>query len=130
MMIQETVALLQSFLNQHVTAADFAKHYIELFRSHQKEPSKEFKEIEKDYLTGKMTREDFLTRVRLANPGMMDERLFAILEDLYEDVDAYSPSLVPDEESPYIITEETLRQEATEGLVRLNSYISQQTGTQ
>lgn len=60
----------------------------------------------------------------LAEPGGMEADLFYILEDLFEDVDAYSPSWRPEDENWYRITEPTLRKEAQDALVKLDALIS------
>ncbi len=59
-----------------------------------------------------------------AEPGGMDRRLYEILEDLFEDVDAYSPLWSPADENWYRITEPTLRKEAQNALHELDALIS------
>ena len=38
----------------------------------------------------------------------MDREVFAVLEDLFEDVDAYVPELLPEKETSLAITKDTL----------------------
>jgi hypothetical protein len=60
----------------------------------------------------------------LQDPGdEMDRPLFDILEDLWEDVEAYSPMWSPEEEDPFKITEEALRREAIQALMELDRYL-------
>jgi len=57
--------------------------------------------------------------------GEIDANLFHILEDLFEDIDAYSPMWTPDDEAkfPYRITEPTLRLEAQKSFIELEEYM-------
>jgi hypothetical protein len=60
--------------------------------------------------------------------GDMDKRLFDILEDLFEDLDAYSPmwTLEDEKDAPYRITEVTLRKEVVIALQKLEDYFADQ----
>lgn len=54
----------------------------------------------------------------------MDKALFDILQNLWEDAEAYSPLWLPEDIGPFNITEETLRQEAAQTLAELNQRYS------
>ena len=56
-------------------------------------------------------------------PTGMDEALFRILDELFGAVDAYSPDCRPDEETAFLISEESLRREAAHALERLNQLL-------
>ncbi len=58
-------------------------------------------------------------------PEEMDQELFHILEDLFEDIDSYSPMWTSEDEAgyPYRITENALRGEAGKSLLALEDYI-------
>jgi hypothetical protein len=53
----------------------------------------------------------------------LERPLFEILEDLFEDVDAYSPLWTVADETPVRITETTLRREAETALAELDRYL-------
>ena len=61
-----------------------------------------------------------LTRFK-NEPAGMDSRLFDTLNGLFRDVERYSPDCRAEWEGPFIITEATLRQRATEALSRLQT---------
>jgi Bacterial self-protective colicin-like immunity len=48
-------------------------------------------------------------------------RLFAILDQLFADVDAYSPICLPGEETDFCISESSLRQRAIDALKQLEA---------
>jgi hypothetical protein len=58
-------------------------------------------------------------------PGGMEKPVFDILENLFEDVEAYSPMWSVEDESPYRITEESLRREARTALQDLDAHLQQ-----
>jgi len=86
----------------------------------------EYRTLIKAFLDGMLTADEFAAsydRVFSKDPGPMDRPLFDILENLFEDVDAYSPLWTPEEIGPTAITEETLRQEAAQALMELEEYL-------
>jgi hypothetical protein len=64
-------------------------------------------------------------KIFLSEPGMMEKRLFDILEKFWEDVDAYSPLWEPEDINGFHITEELLREEARDALEKLEKYLKQ-----
>ena len=65
----------------------------------------------------------------IKNEREMDNIPFAILQNLFEDVDAYSPLWSSEDENAYRITEKTLRQEAQQALKEINQYMKSRTNT-
>ena len=55
---------------------------------------------------------NYISLMRSEVEPMLDEKIFAILEDLFEDIDAYSPMALPENETQLLISENTLREEA------------------
>ncbi len=55
---------------------------------------------------------NYISLMRSEVEPMLDEKIFAILEDLFEDIDAYSPMVLPENETQLLISENTLREEA------------------
>lgn len=92
MKVKEYIALIQSYLDGHIAADEFAERYDKTFRS---------------------------------EPGGMPRALFDILQDLWEDVEAYSPMWTAEDEKKhfYKITERTLRREASEAVLQLRQYL-------
>ena len=63
-------------------------------------------------------------KIFLSEPGgRMGKELFDILEDFWEDVDAYSPLWESEDINDMHITEETLREEALDAIRKLDKYI-------
>ena len=87
----------------------------------------EYQALIKSFLDGELTAEEFALRYDAAflkDPGdYIDRPLFNILEDLWEDVDAYSPMWTLEEEGPTQITEKTLRREAMQAILELEAYM-------
>ena len=55
---------------------------------------------------------NYISLMRSEVEPIFDEKIFAILEDLFEDIDAYSPMVLPENETQLLISENTLREEA------------------
>jgi hypothetical protein len=87
----------------------------------------EYGALVRAFLERKLTAEEFAARydkAYLKDPHPhMERAVFDILEDLWEDVDAYSPMWTPDELGPTRINEETLRQKAAQALAELVDYL-------
>ena len=60
----------------------------------------------------------------LSEKEILHKELFDILEDFWEDIDAYSPLWEPEDICSYRITEETLRTEAVDALQKIMKYLS------
>jgi len=83
----------------------------------------ECKTLIQAFLEGELTAEVFAEKYDKAFRFEwleMDKSLFDILQDLWEDVEAYSPLWLPEDIGPFHITEETLRQEAAQTLAELD----------
>jgi hypothetical protein len=93
MELQDYIRLIESFVNNGISAEKFAKQYDETFLAE----------------TG-----EYLVKDRV---------LFDILEDLFEDVTAYDSMWKPEDENDFRITEKTLRKEAIDALGKLDKYI-------
>ena len=59
--------------------------------------------------------------------GHLGKELFLILEDLFEDADAYDPMWTPEEEDGFQITEPTFRREVLDAREKLVHYLEQHT---
>lgn len=87
----------------------------------------ECKELIRAFLNEELTAEVFAEKYDKAfrfEWEEMDKALFDILQDLWEDVEAYSPLWLPEDIAPFNITEETLRKEAAHTLAELNYHYS------
>jgi hypothetical protein len=62
--------------------------------------------------------DDFLVAYKAEAVGLKKE-LFVVLEDLFEDIDAYSPRWATGDESPFRITLDSLRKEAEIALKKI-----------
>lgn len=86
----------------------------------------EYRKLISDYLDGIILVEPFVI-VYLhefkTQPAGMDKKSFLILERLFENIDAYSPSWTEkdEEEKPYRITEKTLKREVKRAFKELES---------
>jgi hypothetical protein len=88
--------------------------------------AREYTDLIRSFLDGNLRVENFEARYLesfKAEPAGMDKQLFDILEDLFEDVDAYSPTCFPEEETATRISRQGLLREAAEALVRLDQYL-------
>lgn len=70
--------------------------------------------------------DEYLKLFAAIGAGEFDRELFHIFEDIFEDIDAYSPvwTLEDEEKYPYRITEATLRVEMKKSLFELKKYLS------
>jgi hypothetical protein len=89
----------------------------------------EYKNMILSFLAGSISAIDFVRQYQsafFAEASKMDRQFFDILENLWEDVEAFSPewSKSDEEQFPWRITEPTLRQEADEALAELNQYMA------
>jgi hypothetical protein len=79
------------------------------------------------FLNGEVPAEDFA--VRFQNTFQADDQLgdelFPILEDLFEDAEAYDPMWTPEEENGSRITEPTFRREVLDAREKLVRYLDQ-----
>lgn len=98
----------------------------------QENIARKYKAMVQDFLNGEFSAEEFARHYLgcFANePGnKMGRSLFNILQDLFEDVDAYSPMWLPEDECPFRITEKTLRREAEDALAKLEQYLAELSG--
>lgn len=65
--------------------------------------------------------DQYLTAFKSESSGMSSE-IFPILDQLFSDVDAYSPDCLSGEETAFIISETKLRQQATLTLEKLKKF--------
>jgi hypothetical protein len=93
----------------------------------------EYRILIKEFIDGAISAEEFALHyndVFLQDPGgEMDRPLFDILENLWEDVEAYSPMWTPEEEGPFKITGNTLHREAIQALLELDQYLARSRGS-
>lgn len=78
------------------------------------------------YLNGELSADQFVKKfnsVFLNEPEGMNDDLFIILEDLFEDGEAYSPMWKPEDENPYRIIEKTFREEVLTAQKELEKYL-------
>ena len=87
----------------------------------------EYYALIKDFTEGAVSVEYFVsyytTSMKSEIDIKLDRRVFSVLEDLFEDIDAYSPSVLPENETPLHISEKTLRDEARKALQELQNFI-------
>lgn len=87
-----------------------------------------YRTMVQEFVEGTISAEEFALaydRAFLKDPGDdFDRPLFNILENLWEDVEAYSPMWTPEEEDPFKITARTLRREAIQTLTELDQYLA------
>jgi len=122
--IQQVISLLQDFLDERIVAEEFTASYLSFKKAYSTPADSRTTPVEQAYLTGQIGLEEFKAEFKRLMPDMMDESLFAILEDLYEDIDAYSPDWTAEAvaESPYRLDEAGLRKEAADALRQLEQY--------
>jgi hypothetical protein len=98
----------------------------------QENIARKYKTMVQDFLNGRLSAEEFARKYLdcfASEPGnRMGRPLFNILQDLFEDVDAYSPMWLPEDECSFRITETTLRREAEDALTRLEQYLAELSG--
>ena len=86
----------------------------------------EYRQLISDFLRDQISAEEFeqtyLDQL-LSEPGGMDHVVYEILQKLFEAVDAYWKDASPDEETAFIISEESLRKDARNALDRLNEVL-------
>ena len=77
------------------------------------------------YLRGELSADNFQT-IYLATfkqeHGPMDRSLFVILQDLFEDVDAFSVLWTEEDENEFCLTEPSLRREVIDAVEKLKAY--------
>ncbi len=123
--VEEFIGLLQVYVDQEIKTDDFVDRYLKLFDLHQtKDPDHKTQPVIQAYLDKRISREEFEKEFRRLLPDMMDPTLFRILEDLYEDIDAYSPDWTSEdfERAPYLLDEPGLYREAADALEKLYEY--------
>ncbi len=89
-----------------------------------------YKALIEAYLGHELSAEDFAVRLQkmLLAEDWLEEELFLILQDLFEDAEAYDPMWTPEEEDGFRITEPTLRREVQDANETLVSYLSMHDG--
>ena len=119
------IDLLESFLDERIKAREFVESYLALFASSQPRTGNETKALADSYLNKQISLDEFRAEFKRLAPDL-DESLFHILNDLYEDIDAYSPLWTPEDfaRAPYLLDEEGLRKEVNDALENLKSYQS------
>jgi hypothetical protein len=77
------------------------------------------------YLANEISAEEFAVRYQamIRSSDWMDWKLFKILQDLFEDAEAYSPMWTAEDESPFQITEPTFRREVEDAKEELARYM-------
>ena len=89
----------------------------------------EYRDLIQQFLNGYFDTAEEFARIYItvfqSEPAHMTKELFDILEDFWEDVEAYSPLWEPEDISVWSITEETLKEEACETLAKLEKYIEE-----
>jgi hypothetical protein len=88
----------------------------------------EYKVLIQQFLDGSFEETEEFARIYdktfLSETGEMSNELFGILEDFWEDVDAYSPLWDPEDIDKIHITEQTLKVEARKALEELVKYLN------
>jgi hypothetical protein len=89
--------------------------------------AKQYRGLILDFVERRVSVKDFETTyfkwMKAEPAGATDRPLFLILENLFEDLDAYSPMWTEQDENAYRITEATLRKEAETALRELDEYL-------
>jgi hypothetical protein len=124
--VEEFIRLLQSYLDHKIVTEEFTDKYSQLLKSYSTEASGNTQRIEEAYLKKQISLEEFQREFQKLVPDMMDPSLFEILEDLYEDVDSYSPTWTSKnfEDMPYLLDEQGLQNEVVAALGKLKTYQS------
>ena len=83
-----------------------------------------YRHLLEQYLDGKLPIEEFqkeyLTSIK-QETFIFGPKIFPILGDLFEDVDSYSPLWSKEDESPFRLTEKSLRIEVLHALEKLDA---------
>jgi Bacterial self-protective colicin-like immunity len=83
----------------------------------------EYQELIQTFVDQTLSIQDFEARYLEAfksQPEGMHPKLFAVLDQFFADVDAYSPNCLPGEETAFCISESSLRQRAIDALKQLD----------
>lgn len=87
----------------------------------------EYRELLKSYLAGGLSAEDLILQFNDAflneSSDSLGDEVFKILQDLFEDGEAYSSLWSTDDENDFRITEPTFRSEVQQSLEDLNAYL-------
>ena len=89
--------------------------------------AKKYQFLLESFLDEKLSVSDFETRylaVFKAEPQGMSPDIFKILDQLFADVDAYSPYCSPDQENSFRISEASLRKRASLALKELEKLLA------
>lgn len=82
-----------------------------------------YKELIKSFINRKVTvdefEKDFLAAFK-TEPGPMNPSIYDILENLFAAVDAYWYECLPGQETAFTISEDMLREEANQALLKLD----------
>jgi hypothetical protein len=84
----------------------------------------EYQDLIRAFVNQTLAVQDFETLYLEAfksQPEGMHPKLFAVLDQLFADVDAYSPICLPGEETDFCISESSLRQRAIAALKQLDA---------
>jgi len=82
----------------------------------------DYEELIGEFLTKRLSASEFETRFLKAfknEPGGMSPKVFAVLDELFSDVDSYSADCVEGKESAFEISEAALRRQAAKALDNL-----------
>lgn len=86
-----------------------------------------YKEIIENFLNGKISADEFQTQYlknfKEWNDGM-DDTLFEILNGVFELADCYWHECLPEQETSFEISEQQLRREVKEALIKLNKVLN------
>ena len=87
----------------------------------------EYRNLIQDFLNGKFESADafarFYDKTFREDPDHFTDELFYILEDFFEDVEAYDPMWTLEDVNFFRITEEMLKEEAVKAIEELDKYM-------
>ncbi|WHY84643.1 colicin immunity domain-containing protein [Neobacillus novalis] len=86
-----------------------------------------YKRLMEDFINEEITVKDFergYLNTFKNETERMDNTLFEILNGVFEAVDCYWHECLPGEETAFEISEQQLRKEVSEALVKLNSFLN------
>jgi hypothetical protein len=88
----------------------------------------EYRDLFNKYLDGELSAESFVLQFNDEfldeSDDSLDDEAFQILQNLYEDGEAYSPLWIAADENGFRITEETLRKEVEQAKRDLDIYLN------
>ena len=82
-----------------------------------------YKQLIEDFLDENITASKFQTqyfKTFIESDDRLDDELFVILNGVFESADCYWHKCLPGQETPFEISEQQLRKEVNEALIKLN----------